>query len=50
LPKKGLVERRAKPYVVELFLADIGVPARLYKQLRVRRPIFREDSIVRLPE
>ncbi|TMP98078.1 MAG: NAD(P)H-hydrate epimerase [Thaumarchaeota archaeon] len=48
LPKKGLVRRRAKPYVGDLFLADIGVPARVYKELGVRRPIFREDFIVRL--
>ena len=50
LLKKGLVQRRAKPYVGDLFLADIGVPARVYKELGVRRPIFREDFIVRLRE
>ncbi len=50
LPKRGLVKRRAQPYVGDLFLADIGVPARVYKELGVRRPIFSENSIVRLRE
>ncbi len=50
LPKKGLVQRRAKPYVGDLFLADIGVPAELYEELGVRRPIFSKGLIVRLGE
>jgi NAD(P)H-hydrate epimerase len=48
LPKKGLVQRRAKPYVGDLFLADIGVPLQVYRELGVPRSIFQRSPIVKL--
>ena len=49
LPKRGLLTTAAKPFVGELYLADIGVLPELYAVpslgLQVTSP-FREDSIV----
>lgn len=51
LPKKGLMKNSARRYVGELYLADIGVPAELYR----RKPlclgvgsIFGRCDVVRL--
>jgi len=53
LPKTGLLTQQARPYVGELFLADIGVPPALYAapslDLSVGN-IFVNDTIVRLEE
>ncbi len=49
-PKRGLVQRRAKPYVGDLFLADIGVPLQAYRELGVDSPIFHETPIVNLKQ
>jgi len=53
LPKTGLLTQQARPYVGELYLADIGVPAELYAApslgLSVGN-IFANDTIVRLEE
>lgn len=50
LPKTGLLEQQARPYVGELYLADIGVPPELYAApslgLSVGN-IFAVDTIVR---
>ena len=35
LPKIGLLLEVATPYVGELFLADIGVPPRLYEAIGI---------------
>jgi len=49
LPKTGLLAAQARPYVGELFLADIGVPPVLYRRLGIEVGfIFAEDSIVKL--
>ena len=49
LPKEGLLAPQAKPYVGELWLADIGVPPKLYQRLGLDvGPIFAESCIVRL--
>ena len=51
LPKTGLQAKTVAPYVGELYLADISVPAQLYAspQLGVTvGPIFRESEIIRL--
>jgi len=49
LPKIGLVAPLAKPYVGELYLADISVPPELYQRLGIEiEPLFASDSIVRL--
>ncbi len=51
LPKTGLLAPTAKPFVGDLYLADIGVPAELYAAsslgLQVTSP-FSEDSILKL--
>lgn len=48
LPKKGLRERKARPYVGDLFLADIGVPLSLYRKFGLTRPIFERSAVIRL--
>ena len=49
LPKAGLLAPKAREYVGELYLADIGVPPSLYQRLRLQvGPIFAEESIVRI--
>ena len=50
LPKTGLLRRGAGPYVGELYLADIGMPPRLYgPALGITiGPIFAESDILRL--
>jgi len=47
-PKRGLLQEGAKPYVGELFLADIGVPRSVYRSLGVKEPIFSDGYIVGL--
>jgi NAD(P)H-hydrate epimerase len=51
LPKTGLLTLTAKPFVGDLYLADIGVPPELYAApslgLQVISP-FREETIVKL--
>lgn len=51
LPKTGLLASTAKPFVGDLYLADISVPPELYAapslSLQVISP-FREETIVRL--
>lgn len=47
LPKTGLMEANARPYVGELFVADIGVPPELYAEIGIPAEAwFEEDSIV----
>lgn len=51
LPKQGLLEKEAQPYVGELYLADIGVPPQLYDRLGLdlRVPLlFATTDILRL--
>lgn len=50
LPKEGLRAPAAAEHVGELYLADIGVPPGLYKQLLAVAvgPLFAHDEIVRL--
>ncbi len=48
LPKKGLLEDRAKQYVGKLFLADISIPRILYRELGVSESIFSESEIVNI--
>ncbi len=53
LPKTGLLTEQARPYVGELYLADIGVPAELYAAPSLGISvgnIFANDTIVRLEE
>jgi len=47
LPKMGLLTPQARPYVGELFLADIGVPPELYRQLGIEVDrLFADDTII----
>jgi NAD(P)H-hydrate epimerase len=47
LPKAGLLAPEARPYVGDLYLADIGVPPELYRQLGIEVDRwFESDSIV----
>ena len=49
LPKTGLLTTQAKPFVGELYLADIGVPPELYQRIGIEvGPLFCEGPIIRL--
>lgn len=49
LPKTGLLEPAARPVVGDLYLADISVPAELYRQIGLNVPdVFSKDSIIRV--
>jgi len=49
LPKIGLMNEGARPYVGTLYLADIGVPPALYRSLGLEVDfIFSENSIIKL--
>ncbi|UCH57486.1 MAG: NAD(P)H-hydrate epimerase [Candidatus Bathyarchaeota archaeon] len=49
LPKKELLAEGAREYVGGLYLADIGIPPFLYKEIGFDvGEIFREDGVVRL--
>ena len=49
LPKTGLLAQAARPFVGELFVADIGVPAAAYARAGVTvGPMFSKGSIVRV--
>ena len=50
LPKTGLLAETARPFVGQLFLADIGVPPELYQQMGLSvPPVFAAEEIVALP-
>lgn len=47
LPKTGLLAGRARPFVGDLYVADIGVPPELYQRLGIQLgPVFAEDTIL----
>ena len=51
LPKAGLLEARAKPYVGQLYLADISVPPGLYAAPSLNLevgPLFEHEAILHL--
>ena len=49
LPKTGLMTSQAKPFVGDLYLADISVPPELYRRIGVEVPnLFVEDTIVKI--
>ena len=49
LPKHGLLNPQAKPYVGELYLADIDAPPELYIKMGiVAPPLFAEQDIVHI--
>ncbi len=49
LPKTGLLTPQARPFVGELWLADISVPPQLYRRLGFEvGPVFVDDTVVRI--
>lgn len=47
LPKVGLFTPQARPYVGDIYLADISVPVKLYKELGIELgSIFAADTII----
>ena len=49
LPKIGLLAPEARPFVGDLYLADIGVPPELYRRLGLEvGPLFDDDSILKI--
>ena len=47
LPKAGLLQVNARPFVGHLYLADIGVPPELYRRIGVDvGPLFANDTII----
>ena len=51
LPKVGLLSETAKEFVGELFLADISVPPKLYRQIGIEvGNYFEQDSIYKFTE
>ena len=51
LPKVGLMRESARPYVGDLYLADISVPPELYLKIGLDiGNIFNQDSIIKIRE
>ena len=51
LPKQGLLTSQAKPFVGELYLADISVPPELYTKMGIAASsIFTESDLIRVTE
>jgi NAD(P)H-hydrate epimerase len=48
LPKKGLCVKESKRFVGKLFLADISVPRRLYREFGLKHALFSSNSIIEL--
>ncbi|MDP1715787.1 MAG: NAD(P)H-hydrate epimerase [Anaerolineales bacterium] len=49
LPKQGLLNPQAQPYVGELYLADISVPPELYAKMGISvSPLFAESDLIRV--
>lgn len=49
LPKQGLMNPQAAPYVGDLYLADISVPSELYAKMGIAvPPLFIESDIIRV--
>jgi NAD(P)H-hydrate epimerase len=49
LPKTGLFAEAARPFVGDLYLADISVPPELYRRIGVEvGPLFAGDTIIRV--
>jgi len=51
LPKVGLMSKSARPFVGEIYLADISVPPELYRQMGLDvQDIFKKDTIIKIRE
>lgn len=50
LPKAGLLELRAQPWIGALYVADISVPEKVYLRLGIEvGPIFADSDLVAIP-
>lgn len=51
LPKVGLMSESARPYVRDIYLADISVPPELYRKMGLDvEDIFEKDTIIKIRE
>lgn len=51
LPKQGMFLKQASVYMGQIFLADIGVPPALYRELEIESTsLFRKGTIIDLPD
>lgn len=48
LPKTGFLNPKARPFVGELYLADISMPKQIYAALSVTTRLFSRESLVRI--
>jgi NAD(P)H-hydrate epimerase len=49
LPKTGLLASAARPFVGDLYLADIGVPPELYRHIGIEvGPLFADETLIRI--
>ena len=49
LPKKGLLEKKAKEFVGKLYLGDIGIPKEVYQLLGIEVPnLFEKNELIRI--
>jgi len=48
-PKTGFLNRSSRPYVGELYLADLSLPPVIYERFSQTGSIFARDTIVRIP-
>jgi len=51
LPKVGLLNESARPYVGSLYLVDISVPPELYRKIGLNiQNFFEADTIIKIRE
>lgn len=51
LPKVGLLSESVRPYVGDLYLADISIPPELYRKMGLKvGSIFNQQSVIKLRE
>lgn len=49
LPKTGLLVESARPFVGDLYVADIGVPPQVYERMGIHvGPIFAQEDIIKI--
>lgn len=48
LPKRGLLEKAAKPYVGKLFAAYIGVPDAVYREMGLENPFTEAKTLLEI--
>jgi len=48
LPKTGFLAQNAKPYLGDLYVADISIPRAVYERFGQKNGLFQADSIVKI--